>query len=107
MMMIYLVERGFSTVANLLIKKRNKLDITNGRDLGLNLTNLKSIIQNLLSKSRTYFTNYHLYIGQAFCSTHGRACIVGAPYSSRQRNLTVVNAYSHKHHMLVLLMLGR
>ena len=50
----YLVERGFSTVVNLLTKKRNKLDITNRGDLRLNLTKLKPNIEHLLSKHQAH-----------------------------------------------------
>lgn len=46
----YLVERGFSAVANLLTKKRNRMDITNRGDLRLNLTKLMPNVENLLLK---------------------------------------------------------
>ncbi|GFS64816.1 uncharacterized protein TNCV_2000451 [Trichonephila clavipes] len=44
----YLVERDFSAVANLLTKKRNRLDITNREDLRLNLTKVMPNVQKLL-----------------------------------------------------------
>jgi len=50
----YLVERGFSAVANLLTKKRNRLEITQRGDLRLNLTELKPNIQILLSKHQAH-----------------------------------------------------
>lgn len=50
----YLVERGFSAVANLLVKKRNRLEITSRGDLRLNLTKLKPNIENLLSKHQAH-----------------------------------------------------
>jgi len=50
----YCVERGFSTVVNLLTKKRNRLEITNREDLRLNLTSLKPNIENLLSKHQAH-----------------------------------------------------
>lgn len=44
----YLVKRGFSSVASLLIKQRNKLEMTGRGDLRLSLSNLKLHIKNLL-----------------------------------------------------------
>nr|CAD7394509.1 unnamed protein product [Timema cristinae] len=43
----YLVEKGFSSVVQLLTKQRNKLDICLKGDLRLNLTNIKPDIQAL------------------------------------------------------------
>lgn len=54
----YCVERGFSTVVNLLTKKRNRLEITDRRDLRLNLTSLKPNIENLLSKHQAHPSHY-------------------------------------------------
>jgi hypothetical protein len=48
------MEKGFSTVVNLLTKKINRLEITNRGDLRLSLTNLKPNIENLLSKHQAY-----------------------------------------------------
>uniref|UniRef100_A0A5S6R0E4 HAT C-terminal dimerisation domain-containing protein n=1 Tax=Trichuris muris TaxID=70415 RepID=A0A5S6R0E4_TRIMR len=45
----YLVERGFSVVAELLTKKRNKLQIVNRGDLRLRLTSIEPNIEKLLS----------------------------------------------------------
>ena len=50
----YLVERGFSAVANLLTKKRNRLQIIERGDLRLNLTNLKPNVDKLLSEHQTH-----------------------------------------------------
>ncbi|XP_025407907.1 protein FAM200A-like [Sipha flava] len=50
----YCVEKGFSTVVNLLTKKRNRLEITDKEDLRLNLTNLEPTIENLLSNHLAY-----------------------------------------------------
>jgi hypothetical protein len=44
------MEKDFSTVVNLLAKKRNILEITDRGDLRLSLTNFKPNIENLLSK---------------------------------------------------------
>lgn len=43
----YLVEKGFSSVVQLLNKQRNQLDICHKGDLRLNLTNIKPDIQAL------------------------------------------------------------
>ncbi|KFD50461.1 hypothetical protein M514_08688 [Trichuris suis] len=45
----YLAERGFSVVADLLTKKRNKLQIVNRGDLRLRLTSTEPDVENLLS----------------------------------------------------------
>lgn len=45
----YLVERGFSAVANLLSKKRNRLQITEREDLRLVLTKMKPDVNRLLN----------------------------------------------------------
>ncbi|KFD61345.1 LOW QUALITY PROTEIN: hypothetical protein M514_26478 [Trichuris suis] len=45
----YLAERGFSVVADLLTKKRNKLQIVNRGDLRLRLTSIEPDIEKLLS----------------------------------------------------------
>ncbi|KFD49312.1 LOW QUALITY PROTEIN: hypothetical protein M513_09864 [Trichuris suis] len=45
----YLAERGFSVVADLLTKKRNKLQIVNQGDLRLRLTSIEPDIEKLLS----------------------------------------------------------
>ncbi|XP_051782615.1 SCAN domain-containing protein 3-like [Erpetoichthys calabaricus] len=50
----YLVERSFSAVANLLTKKRNRLQIIGRGDLGLYLTNLKPNIEQLLSEHQVH-----------------------------------------------------
>lgn len=50
----YLVERGFSAVANLLTKARNRLDITDRGDLRLNLTKLMPNVENLLLKHQVH-----------------------------------------------------
>jgi hypothetical protein len=51
----YLVERGFSVVANLLTKKKkNRLEITSRGDLRLSLTNLKPNIENMLLKHQVH-----------------------------------------------------
>jgi len=50
----YLVERGFSTVANLLTTKRSRLEITSRGDLRINLTSLKSNIENSLLKHQAH-----------------------------------------------------
>ncbi|GFY21935.1 uncharacterized protein TNCV_3295791 [Trichonephila clavipes] len=51
----YLVERGFSAVADLLTKKkRNRLDITNREDLRLNLTKLMPNVQKLLLEHQVH-----------------------------------------------------
>ena len=44
----YLVEKGFSSVVQLLTKQRDKLDICLKGDLRLNLTNIKPDIQGLI-----------------------------------------------------------
>lgn len=43
----YLVERGFSAVANLMTKKRNRLQITDRGDLRLNLTKIEPNVRKL------------------------------------------------------------
>lgn len=43
----YLVERGFSTVTDLITKKRNRLDIVTRGDLRLKLTNIEPNIKKL------------------------------------------------------------
>ena len=50
----YLVERGFSAVANLLTKKRNRLQIIRRGDLRLYLSNLKPNIEQLLSEHQVH-----------------------------------------------------
>ena len=50
----YLVERGFSAVANLLTKKRNRLQIIERVDLRLKLTNLKPNVDKLLIEHQTH-----------------------------------------------------
>ena len=50
----YLVERGFSAVANLLTKKRNRLQIIGRGDLRLYLSNLKPNIEQLLSEHQVH-----------------------------------------------------
>ncbi|CAK9813138.1 SCAN domain-containing protein 3 [Anthophora plagiata] len=46
----FLAECGFSAVNDLLVKKRNRLDITQRRDLRLKLTKLEPNIKSLCSK---------------------------------------------------------
>jgi len=46
----YLVERGFSTVTDLITKKMNRLDIVTRRDLRLMLTNIEPNIKKLAKK---------------------------------------------------------
>ncbi|CDW59998.1 WAP domain containing protein, SLPI-like [Trichuris trichiura] len=48
----YLAERGFSVVADLLTKKRNRLQIAKRGDLRLRLTNFKPNVQKLVSSWR-------------------------------------------------------
>lgn len=43
----YLVKRGFSTVTDLITKKRNRLDIVTRGDLRLTLTNIEPNIKKL------------------------------------------------------------
>ena len=45
----YLVERGFSAVAQLIGKQRQSLDIDNRGDLRLNLTNIEPDLEKLIS----------------------------------------------------------
>ncbi|XP_047145896.1 zinc finger BED domain-containing protein 5-like [Hydra vulgaris] len=51
---LYLVERGFSVVTDLLTKKRNRLDIISRGDLRLNLMKLAPNVDNSLLKDQVH-----------------------------------------------------
>ncbi|CAH1993537.1 unnamed protein product [Acanthoscelides obtectus] len=53
----YLVETGFSAVTNLLMKKRNRLDIISRGDLRLTLTKLTPNVDNLLLKHQVHLSH--------------------------------------------------
>lgn len=50
----YLVERGFSAVASLLTKKRNRLQIVDRGDLRMLLTKIEPNIEKLMKKHQTH-----------------------------------------------------
>ena len=50
----YLVERGFSAVAQILGKQRQKLDITERGDLRLFLPNIQPDIEKLISSHQAH-----------------------------------------------------
>lgn len=50
----YLVERGFSAVAQLLGKQRQRLDIVNRGDLRLNLTNIEPDLEMIIARHQAH-----------------------------------------------------
>ena len=50
----YLVEKGFSSVSQLLRKQRLRLDIVNRGDLRLNLTNIQPDLEKIVSRHQVH-----------------------------------------------------
>ena len=55
----YLVERGFIAVVQLVTKQRNRLDISQCRDLRLLLTEMKPEIKKIINKHHAQVHNSH------------------------------------------------